>query len=176
MSKANTYDLLVYGFGGHGLVLIELAKMLGYHTFGVFDDNTHHSANNMPEGVAFLGKYDAINFLDVPLVIAIGSNEVRMNIAKRLMHQPAILIHPSAVVSPSTVIGPGTVVLANAVVQANTRIGSHCILNAGAVIDHDVKIGDFVHVRPLSYIGSNASLSRGLTIEPGQIVERFVVL
>ncbi len=43
-------------------------------------------------------------------------------------------------------IGEGTVVMAGAVVNPGAIIGKGCIINTCSSIDHDCKIGDFVHV------------------------------
>lgn len=36
--------------------------------------------------------------------------------------------------------------MAGAILNPFAEIGDHCIVNTGAFVDHDVKIGDFVHV------------------------------
>ena len=36
----------------------------------------------------------------------------------------------------------------NALVQADASIGRHCIINSGASVDHECRIGDFVHISP----------------------------
>ena len=168
----SSIDLLLLGSGGHCKVLIELAKLVGYKKFGVFDDVLNPSINNM-EGVLFLGKYDIKLYPNIPLVIAIGNNEIRATLSKNSNHKFATLIHSSAIISKSVEVGKGTVILSNVVIQAGANIGNHVIVKASSVIDHDVIIQDFVHLRPLSYIGSNSEISKYLTINPGQIVERF---
>jgi len=38
--------------------------------------------------------------------------------------------------------------MAGAILNPFAEVGNHCIVNTGASVDHDVKIGDFVHVAP----------------------------
>lgn len=168
-------DLVLLGSGGHCKVLIELAKSLGYKKFGIFDDVLNPSINTLEE-VLFLGKYDNKLCPKTPLVIAIGNNEIRARLSKNIEHEYATLIHPSAIISKSVEVGIGTVILSNVVIQAGAKIGNHAILNASSVIDHDVTIENFVHLRSLCYIGSDSVISECLTINPGQIVERFSIL
>lgn len=166
-------DLLIFGFGGHGKVVIDLARALGYGSVGVFDDRP---AVEMPQGVVYLGPYDPTVHPDVPLVMAIGDNAARMRLSAVVGHSFAKLIHPSASVSQSAMVGEGTVVLHNAVIQSGSAVGRHCIINVGAVIDHDCRVGDFCHLRPNSYVAGGCLVSDKVTIEPGVALPRFTSL
>lgn len=164
------FDFLIYGFGGHGRVVIELAQQLGFQNIGVFDDADNGSVQL--KGVHFLGAYNKTIAPHAPIVIAIGNNAIRKKLANQITHPYATLTHPSAVIAPSVNIQEGSVVLANAVIQAYTTIGAHCIINASAVVDHDVVLGNYVHIRPLAFIGSNSIVSPETTINPLQLIER----
>jgi len=164
------FDLLLYGLGGHGKVMIELAQLLGFRNIGVFDDHDHSSIHI--EGVHFLGAYNTEIAPQAPIIIAVGNNSIRKKLANKIKHQFATLIHPSAVVSPTASIQEGTVILSNAVIQANAVIGAHGLINVSVVIDHDVVLGNFVHIRPLAFIGSNSTISSETTINPLQVIER----
>ena len=150
--------------------MIELAQLLGIRNIGVFDDSDHSSIHI--EGVQFLGVYNKEIATQAPIIIAVGNNSIRKKLANKIKHQFATLIHPSAVVSPKASIQEGTVVLSNAVIQANAVIGAHGLRNVSAVIDHDVVLGNFVHIRPLAFIGSNSTISSETTINPLQVIER----
>ena len=66
--------------------------------------------------------------------------------------------------------------MANAVINSACQIGRHCIINSGAVVEHDNQIADFVHVSvgaklagtvsvgKASWIGVGATVSNNLTI------------
>jgi acetyltransferase EpsM len=165
-------DILIYGFGGHGRVLAELLnESLGYR-IGVFDENI---PNDLPDYVIYLGSYNPKLHSDLKIIVAIGKNIRRSEIAKTLKHGFFVYIHPSAYVSPSAKIGIGTVVLQNSIVQANAVLGMHCIINIGTLIDHDSHIGDFCHIAPNVYIGGGAKIPALIGLYPGQIVPRLTV-
>lgn len=157
-------NLLVFGFGGHGKVVLDLARTLGLGSVGVFDDWPLTGA--LP-GVTFLGAYDANIHPDVPLVMAVGDNATRLRLSTEIFHGFATLVHPGASVSPSARVGKGSVVLQNAVIQADSAVGRHCIINVGAVVDHDSQIGDCCHLRPMSYVAGGCRFSELTTIGPG---------
>lgn len=48
--------------------------------------------------------------------------------------------------------------IANAVVNPSAKIGKHCIINTGAIVEHDNVLGDYVHLSP------NATLTGGATV------------
>jgi len=167
-------DLLIYGFGGHGKVVLDLARSLGYGEIGVFDER--YAGHPPSSGVTFLGAYDERLHPDVPLVFAMGDNAVRMHLSGQVRHGFATLVHPSASVSPSAFVGQGTVVLHNAVIQADSSVGAHCIVNVGAVVDHDSCVGDFCHLRPMSYVAGGCSVSALTVLGPGDILPRSASL
>jgi UDP-3-O-[3-hydroxymyristoyl] glucosamine N-acyltransferase len=79
-------------------------------------------------------------------------------------------IHPSAVVHPSAQVDPSATVEPRAVIGRNTRIGARCRIMAGAVIEHDVTIGDDSIVHPNAVVGYGCRIGREVVIGPGSIV------
>ena len=51
----------------------------------------------------------------------------------------------NAIISNSTKIGKGTIIM-NRASHQDVDIGNNCIINTGAIIEHDVKIGDNSHI------------------------------
>lgn len=160
---------LIYGFGGHGKVIAEALNSMTEAKIGVFDDQPIDEN----QSIVFLGAYNPNLFPDLPIIIGVGSNEVRLKISKLIKHDYFNIIHPSAQIAKTVFIGKGSVVLQNAVIQANAIIGDHVIVNMGAMVDHDNKIGDFVHVSPLCYVGSNSTISELTCLEPCSKIPRF---
>jgi acetyltransferase EpsM len=160
---------LIYGFGGHGKVIAEalIAKTGGQ--VGVFDEQPIEVIDK----IVYLGSYDPYIYPDLSIIIGVGKNEIRRQLSLLIKHSFQSFIHPSAQVAQNVNIGRGSVVLQNAVIQANSIIGDHVIVNIGAMIDHDNKIGDFVHVSPLCYVGSNSIISELTCLEPCSRVPRF---
>lgn len=86
----------------------------------------------------------------------------------------AVVVHATAWVSPSAELADGTVVLAGAIVNAGARVGAHGIVNSRAVIEHDVLIGDFVHVAPGAVVGGGARLGSDVTVGMGALVRDHI--
>ena len=166
-----TTKLNLYGAGGHGRVIVDIIRRLGWEIGVIYDDD---------EGLTSLDSIPVVpaKYLDVSqaLLLAIGDNYTRHTICERLQHEDLlypVLIDPSAIVSGKALIDRGTVVMQGAVIQAGTKIGEHCIVNTGAVVDHDVKISDFVHVAPNATvcggveIGEETLIGAGTCVIPG---------
>ena len=123
-----------------------------------------------------LGTVDDYSKFETEFVIAIGNAKIRENIALKLSNVSwYTAIHPTAVISGLDVkIDVGTVVMANAVINSSTRIGKHCIINSCAVVEHDNKIEDFVHVSVGAKLAGTVSIGKGTWIGIGASVSNRV--
>jgi UDP-N-acetylbacillosamine N-acetyltransferase len=169
-------DLLLYGFGGLGYSVAEIAIENGYQTIGVFDDIEPKKLEIKNGKIIYLGKYNEKIHKEIPLVITIGNNEIRAKIASEVKHKIISIIHQSVIISPNSIIENGCIITQNVVIHANTSIKKHNIINTSAVIDHDCEIEEFVHIRPNAYIGSNSKISSFTIIPPNSFIERFTKL
>ncbi|MFO1022645.1 MAG: NeuD/PglB/VioB family sugar acetyltransferase [Planctomycetales bacterium] len=106
---------------------------------------------------------------DLPAVIAIGDNAVRMRIAKELDLEWKAVVHPRAFVDSTAKVGPGTVVFANGAVQADAIIGAAGIVNTSSSIDHDCRLGPFCHVAPGVHLCGNVTLGEGVLMGVGSV-------
>ena len=61
-------------------------------------------------------------------------------------------------------IGAGTFIAATAVVNPDARVGEHCIINTGAIVEHDNVIGSFVHIAPGVNLGGRVIVGEGTDI------------
>jgi sugar O-acyltransferase (sialic acid O-acetyltransferase NeuD family) len=159
--------MLIYGAGGHARVLMSCLRASDLKIDAVFDDDECKSEIlHLPVEK----QYQPENFKFKPLLIAIGDNLTRYQIAQRISHRFGQLIHPSALVDYSVLIGAGTVILHRAIVQAGARIGRHVIINTGATIDHDCQVEDFVHIAPGSILCGNTSIGAFSLIGAGSVI------
>ena len=134
--------LVIIGAGGHGKVIADSAWKNGYTNICFVDDNAKGECMGFP----ILGNSSLIKSLnngETDFVIAIGSNKIRKNIAEKYDVNWVTLIHPSAQISINASIGIGTVVMACATINAAAKVGKHCIINTGAVIEHDNIISNY---------------------------------
>mgnify|MGYP000815097864 CR=1 FL=1 len=167
----------LFGASGHAKVIIDIVKAQGDDIGRLYDDAPHCSEiHGYP--------VDKASDSDVagPMIISIGSNRVRKMIAERYRLEYARAIHPQAIVSPSAHIGVGTVVMQNALVQADTSIECHCIINSGASVDHECRIGDFVHISPHATLCGNVHVGEGTwigaaaTVIPGIKIGKWCII
>lgn len=174
-----THDsrLIVFGAGGHGKVVADVALQNGKNVAGFVDDGVAHGAvARLP--LAVLG--DRSWLCSAPrnayrVALGIGDNYARMAVAKFLNLEGieiATVISPFAVVSPSARIGIGTVIMPGALVNAMAIIGEGVIVNTGAVVEHDAIVGDYAHLSPNSTLGGGvevgefAHIALGATVLP----------
>ena len=57
-----------------------------------------------------------------------------------------------------------------AIVQSDVCIGSHCIINTGASVDHECLIADYVHISPHCTLCGNVQVGEGTWIGAGSVV------
>ena len=165
-------DWVVYGGGGHARVIGDAITLNKDRLITYFDDNKELSSIN---GTPVLPYHENAE-QQAKMIIAIGNNEVRRNIAMYIVHEFGTVIHPKAIVANDVVIGKGSVVLAGAVIQSGTIIGKHVIINANVTIDHDAVIDDFCCIYPNSYIGGGAKIGAGVSIEACTAITRLITI
>lgn len=161
----------IYGAGGHSQVIKHLLETNGFVVTSTFDDK--------PEDIHREYKTTATgargNLKDFPhqgdkLIIAVGNNRERAEIAAFLNSEYDVAIHNSAIIANNSKIGDGTVVFAGAIIQPNTTVGKHVIINTGASIDHDNIIGDFSHISPKAALCGHVEVGEGSHIGVGAVV------
>lgn len=159
--------MLLYGAGGHARVIISILNALNEPVLGIFDDDP---AKQSVIGTPVVGLYNPHFHSDLPILLAVGDNKIRAQLAQLITHSFGVAIHPSAVVDSSVVLGPGSVVVHRAVVQANAQLGQHVIINTGASVDHDCVVGDYVQIAPGAVLCGNVRVGEGTLIAAGAIV------
>ncbi|MDR1463956.1 MAG: acetyltransferase [Oscillospiraceae bacterium] len=159
--------LLILGSGGHAKSVWEAAK----DQFEQISFLTNDPA--MTGEVSFCGCPVAVDPQTDPAavpdfdlaVVAVGDNRRRLELSRALRRRGiplAVVLHPRASVSGAAELGPGTVVLANASVNAFARLGTACIVNTGAVAEHDCLLGDGTHLAPNAAIGGAVRTGEGV--------------
>lgn len=156
--------LLILGAGGHGKVVLEIAKLSKqWDDIAFLDDRT-----DLKEilGTPIFGKFeDYLSFREnyKYAFVALGNNHLRIkwiNLLSKVGFIIPTLIHPFTYISPTSVLNEGTVVMAGSVINASTKIGKGCIINTSSSIDHDCKIQDGVHISPGVHIAGSVSVNK----------------
>ena len=88
----------------------------------------------------------------------------------------AVVVHGTAWVSPTADLADGTVVLAGAIVNAGATVGPHGIVNSRAVVEHDCRIGAFVHLAPGAMVGGGARIGSDVTIGMGALIRDHITV
>lgn len=170
-----TIPVVVYGAGGHGIVVADAAISAGFDVLGFLDDRrTVGEVLSLGQVLGASGWWR--QHPGVGVVLAVGDNSVRQRLLVELAADgmdPTSVVHPSAAVSRAASLGPGVVVLAQAVVNAGARVGSGAIINSGAIVEHNAKVGDFAHISPnatlagAASVGELSQLGVGACVLPG---------
>ena len=181
----NNLTISIYGSGGHGKVVGEIASLNGFKIIDFYDDNYKSIKNfnftlkgTFGDMIKNKKKYDTF-------FVAIGDNKIRSVKLKRLIkHKLNItnLIHPTAVISKLVKIDRGICFMANSVVNPGSVIKFGAIINTSASIDHDCSIGKYCHISPncslsgkvkvgnYTWIGTGSSVKDEITIGTNCIV------
>lgn len=160
--------MIIIGDGGHSRVIQEMVRAEGKHGIqAILDDK--YKIGFQKDGVIYasISFWPKLIHRDTRVVIGIGDNKKRMEIAERLDLPEEIyvsVIHPKAIVSPSARIGKGSVIMPNAVVHTNAAVGRHCIINTGAIVEHDAVAGNFAHVSPNAILTGSVTCGNGVHI------------
>ena len=150
---------VLWGSTGHAKVLADIIGWNGGRVVALFDNDPEvvSSLEGVPlfRGTCgfqqWLAGQDSLEGIAAALAIGGMRGEDRQQLAQQLkstgLSLPT-LIHQTAAVSKLVRIGEGCQVLANAVVAAGVSMGSLCIVNNSANVDHDCQIGSGVHIAP----------------------------
>ena len=164
--------LVIIGASGHGKVIADMAELCGYRDIVFLDDN---------ESIKSCGKYPVLGTVSTvagicgDVTVAIGNAESRQRIQDRVeKSRLATLVHPGAVVAEDVKLGAGTVVMAGTVINPGTVTGAGCIINTASSVDHDCRLGDFVHVAVGAHVAGNVSIGDRTWIGAGATVSNNV--
>ena len=163
--------LIIIGTGGHGKVVLDIAKCNGYSDISFLDDKTQ---NVEWCDCPVLGTTsDAERYPEAEFIVAIGNADIRKKIQEFLMTQGlriATLIHPRAVVAENAIIGAGSVVAAGAVINPGAVLGKGIIVNTCASVDHDCQIDNYVHIAVGANVAGMVTIGECTCIGAGAVV------
>lgn len=176
-------NVVIIGAGGHAKVIADIIDKSKDIVIGFLDDNkTKGDIIVKEEQYKVIGRIDDCRKIqlespEIEFVIAIGNNKVRKQIAERYENLKFYTaIHPSSQIALDVEIGEGTVVMANTSINTSVKIGKHCIINTGTIIEHDNILKDYVHISPnatlcgtvkvgaLTHIGAGATIKNNTNI------------
>jgi acetyltransferase EpsM len=175
--------LIVIGGGEHARVVAEAAAAMGTMELAGFVDPEPCEETVRRLGLQRLGDDGVLSrhpgAWGILGIAALGSLPARRRIVERLsprLEGWATIIHPRAWVSPTAVVEPGAVILGGAVIQTGARVGAHCVVNSGAIVEHDVDLGAFSHAAPAAVLGGGSRVGEGAYIGMSAAVRDHITL
>ena len=157
--------MILFGASGHAKVIIDILEGNGVQVEKIYDDNPR-TDNIFGIGVEHSSQIGE----NKTAIISVGNNTNRKKISETYKFQYQIAVHKTAVISVHSKIGEGTVVMANVAFNPSVEIGKHCIINTGAVLEHDCKISDFAHISPNAALAGNVEVGEGTHVGIGASV------
>lgn len=171
--------LVIFGAGGHGVVVADAARCAGRWSEVYFYDDRWPGLN-VADGLPVIGDAVALRQqvargwpAQQQLVVAIGDNALRLALSQEFLQcgvALATVVHPTAVVSQSVRLAPGSVVFARAVINPRSTVGMACIINTGAIVEHDAQIARGSHLCPGAALAGNVTVDELVTIGIGSCV------
>jgi sugar O-acyltransferase (sialic acid O-acetyltransferase NeuD family) len=173
LNNSSKIPLIIIGAGGGAKMCIDLInESVDYEVVGLLDDNL--SIGTIILGVPVIGDLNCIKHLlsnnFENFVIAFGVLEKRnkrfilYNNLKELGCKFPNIIHKRAIVEKSVQLGEGNVILAGANVGSCVKLGNLNYINNNALISHDCKIMNNVHVAPGAVLASSINVESHVLI------------
>lgn len=151
-------EIVIIGYSGHSFSCIEVLIKQGISIGGYYD---LQEKKFNPYNLKYLGNEEKISSNSIPF-IAIGDNYIRSQVYQKLktkkIHLKRNLIHPDSTISSSAIIEGQIYIGSRVILNSQSKIAVGCIINSGAIIEHDCSIGKFTHIAPGAIVTGNVSI------------------
>ena len=175
--------IFIVGASGHAKVIIDIIeKESVYEVVGLIDSFKNKGEEVL--GYKVVGKEEDLPELlkkheGASVLIAIGDNWVRHLVMEKLMNivphiKFASTIHPSAQIAKHVKIGKGVVIMAGAIINSESVIEDFVIVNTKASIDHDGLLKSFSSVAPGVTLGGNVTVGNYAAVSIGATVKHNI--
>lgn len=163
-------DLVIYGAGGMGQEVADLALAAGRSVAGFVDDRPDLQGESIL-GIRVLGDRSWLAGRDVPVFVAVGAPAARRRVWQELsslgVAEPPALVHPAAYVGLECHVGAGSLIAANATLTTDVQVGRFVIVNAGSTVSHNSRLADFATVAPGVHLAGSTMVAEGADIGIG---------
>jgi sugar O-acyltransferase (sialic acid O-acetyltransferase NeuD family) len=170
--------LCIYGYGGMGREIADLAYRLNLWKEHVFiDDNVVSRIVDGLQVYTFDEIVDKFDKTDLEFIVATGEPSTRQLLYEKLEQNELAsvkVMDPGFVLSRFSTVGDGTIIHTGATITCNVHIGKGCLINKHAVIGHDVTVGDYSVISPNVTIGGNVNIGLGCYIGSGAIIRNGI--
>jgi sugar O-acyltransferase (sialic acid O-acetyltransferase NeuD family) len=184
MTDTKPINCIVFGAGGHALVLIDAIQSGNIaRIHGILDSDSARWGKDLL-GVPILGADDLLSELVdegiTHFVIGVGStgnNRPRQRLYQLgCSHKlkPLTIVHPGAFCSEHASVGAGAQLLAGSIIQTRAVLGCNVIVNSGAIVEHDCVVGDHAHIATGAVLASTVKVGELAHIGAGVTVRQLV--
>ena len=170
--------IVLLGSGGHARVLLGMLRRGGYEILGITDPRRKAGSDWM--GFQVLGDDAAIERFapdSVRLVNGIGSlpgdGGLRTRLYQRfddLAYLFETVIDRQSFVGEDVVLAAGVQLMAGVNIQAGTQIAKNTIINSGAIVEHDCRIGPHAHIAPGAVVCGGVAIGERAHVGAGAVV------
>jgi sugar O-acyltransferase (sialic acid O-acetyltransferase NeuD family) len=193
-------EVVIFGAGGLGCLVLDTLLQAERYRPVAFLDSDPLKRGSTVDGLTVCGGVEQVPSLlragVKTAIVAIGDSLARVQIAellKRLGMRLVSAVHPLASIAPSAQLGNHLIIGPRVTICVHASIADHCVLSAGAIIEHDnrIGIGAFLHpaarlaggvqVDQFATLGIGAcvipyrKVGRAARVEPGAVVIRDVL-
>ncbi|MFN2566679.1 MAG: acetyltransferase [Gemmatimonadaceae bacterium] len=187
-SPGPSRDVVLWGATGQAKVLRECVRSAGWRIVALFDNDPGLRVSPFDGVPLFTGNAGFRRWREgwsaVPMphfLVAVGGDRGRDRLAiqgflEREGLTPLTAVHRSAFVADDASVGAGSQLLAQSAVCAEAVLGRACIVNTGATVDHECRLGDGVHVCPGAHlagcveVGDCAMIGIGAAVLPRIVI------
>jgi len=174
--------IIFWGATGHAKVLRECVVYNGFDLVALFDNNmalvspfSDVTLYHGEEGFNYWLCNQKKDMSDIRCLIAIGGarGQDRHQLQRFLELKgllPIVAVHPTAFVASNAYIGKGSQILAKSAICVDVKIGESCIVNTGAIVDHDTILSDGVHIGPGARITGEVTIGKYSMVGAGAVV------
>lgn len=170
----------IYGSGGHGLEVEELARVINLKENKwekiIFIDDAIEKIDNEKifSFETIINKYVPE---DIEFMTGIGEPVIREKIYNKVKDRGysfAILIHPLAYVAENVKLEEGVMIAYNAFISVKVHLSANSLIQPMASIHHECKIGRNSIVSSTVVMGGNSSLGDNSFIGIGAVVKQGI--
>ncbi|PZV76692.1 UDP-N-acetylbacillosamine N-acetyltransferase [Algoriphagus aquaeductus] len=182
--------MIIAGAGGHALEVLDILRFTEYLNPAVYGEDI---SPFWPSELPALNRLDQVEdwlSSDRNFVLGVGSPKFRKKLYQEFTQRGGVLHAlrgPQAVIS-STASTSGADILTSAFVGAQVTLGLGVLVNVGAQVHHEARVGEFSVINPGAvllgacelgsecFIGANATILPGVRIGEGTIIGAGAVI
>lgn len=180
-------DIVLVGFGGHAKSVADVIVRQGIYNIVGYTDLKEYSSKYKYLGEdSNLVEIFANGTRNACICIGyLGKGTIREDIyslLKNIGFNLPIIMDPSSVVSDSAIILEGSFIGKLAVINTEVEIGRCCIINTGAIVEHETIVEDFSHISVGSVLcgqvktGKGAFIGANATVIQNRIVNAYEIV